>query len=247
MTAKEVSNISGVSIRTLHHYDEIGLLCPARNEQNDYRIYNDEDLDKLQQILFFKACGFSLKMIQKMLSSADFDKVKAFKIQRKILLNQKKHIETMLETLEKSSKALEGELKMTKKEKFKGFDFSYNPYEKEARELWGNEAIEQSKHTIDAKSSAEKKLLAQNMENIFQRLSLLRHEYPETEKVQTAIDEMYQFLNNNFGYKYSFEAFEGLGQLYINDERFTKNIDQYGEGLSDFLARSMAVYAKSKK
>ena len=87
MNTNEVANLTGVSVRTLHHYDKIGLLCPSRNPENDYREYNEKDLDRLQQILFFKECGFSLAKIQTLLGSPSFDREKAFALQKKYLLH----------------------------------------------------------------------------------------------------------------------------------------------------------------
>lgn len=247
MHAKEVAAITGITVRTLHYYDKIGLLCPRRNQQNGYRFYLDEDLDQLQQILFFKACGFSLASIQQMLNRPDFDREKAFELQRNYLLHEKKRIDTMLDTLDKTRKAMKGEMTMSQKEKFGGFDFTSNPYEEEARRLWGEDAVNQSNHRIESLSETEQSAIGQGMHMLFTKLAKLRNDDPRAEQSQAAIDEMYQHFNQNFGYFYTLEAFAGLGQMYVQDSRFTKNIDQYGAGLAAFLAEAMAVYAQIKK
>ncbi|WP_313075277.1 MerR family transcriptional regulator [Lacrimispora sp.] len=246
MNTNEVAIITGVSVRTLHHYDKIGLLSPGRNPENDYREYTENDLDMLQQILFFKACGFSLAEIKVMLTSPGFDRDKAFVLQKKYLLHEKERINAMLDTLDKTIRSWKGEQEMTQKEKFAGFAMGDNPYEEEARRLWGEEAVNEYNDKINSLSSQEQNVVTQNMEELFQELGKIRLEEPGSPLAQEAMDKMYQFFNKNFGYHYSLEAFAGLGQLYVKDERFLKNIDQYGEGLSAFLSRAMKIYAEKQ-
>lgn len=247
MNTNEVANITGISVRTLHHYDKIGLLSPCRNPDNGYREYKDEDIDRLQQILFFKECGFSLANIIRLLSDPSFDREKAFSLQKKYLLYEKDRIEAMLETLDKTMKAMKGELIMTNKEKFGGFDMSNNPYEEEARSLWGDEAVDRSKAYVESMSKEEQEGIAEGMDRLFKELAKIRGEKPDSETAQNAMEKMYQHFNRNFGYQYSLEAFAGVGELYISDSRFTENIDKYGTGLSEFLAEAMKIYAQSKK
>lgn len=239
---KEIAKLSGVSVRTLHHYDQIGLLCPERNYENSYRIYSDDDLDKLQQILLFKACGFSLAMIQTMLSHPLFDREEALRLQQKTLLYEQQRIETMLNTLNKTLIDLKGDHKMTNYEKFVGFDLSHNPYEEEARQRWGDEVIDQS----NAFMKDKKKEIEKSMNDLFRELATIRNEKPDSKIVQESMEKMYCYFNENFGYHYSYEAFAGLGQMYISDERFTQHIDCYGDGLAKFLVEAMSVYVKNK-
>ena len=240
MNAKDVAAMTGVSVRTLHHYDQIGLLCPQRNDNNRYREYTDANLDKLQQIMFFKECGFSLKKIKDLLNSPDFDKSQAFAIQEKYLMHEKKRIKLMLNTLHKTMKAEKGEFIMSQKDKFKGFDLNHNPYEAEVRERWGDDAA----NHLNTLSKEEKSVISGAMSDIFTELAQLRYEQPESQIVQAAMEKMYCFFNKNFGYQYSMEAFAGLGRMYVEDERFTKNIDQFGDGLAKFLAEAMEQYSK---
>lgn len=246
MNSKEVAVLTGVSVRALHHYDEIGLLCPARNPGNGYRDYAQADLDQLQQILFFKACGFPLKSIQALLQNPAFDRARAFALQKKYLLHEKEKINRMLTTLEKSMQALKGEIEMSQQEKFSGFDFSANPYEEEARQLWGDEAVDRSNRQLEELTDGEKEKLAGSMEEMLQRLARLIGD-PASEAAQQGMAEYFRFLNGNFGYQYTPDAFAGLGQLYVADERFQKNIDRYGEGLSSFLAQAMGIFAEEQK
>ena len=245
MTAKEVSAITGVSVRTLHYYDQIKLLCPARNRDNDYRTYSHSDLDLLQQILFFKECGFSLSHIQKLVSDPQFNQMQAFNMQKKYLLHEKKRIDSMLDTLEKTIQSMKGKNTMTLEEKFSGFHFDENPYEEEARKLYGDKAIDKSSSHIKALAPEKKKDLETAMNQMFQNLASLKSLDPACEEVQQAMAKMYHQFNSSFGYHYTPQAFAGVGQMYIADERFTKNVDSFGEGLSQFLAASMSIYAKN--
>lgn len=244
MKTKDVAKLANISVRTLHHYDKIGLLSPKRNKENDYREYYLDDLSKLQQILFFKECGFSLGKIKSLLQRTDFNYNEAFELQRKYLIHEKNRIENMLKMLDKSKKALKGDLTMTNEEKFEGFDFSSNPYEEEAREKWGDEAIDKSNNYLAALNKDKLKELNAGMENILKDLAKLKKEKPDSEEVQAEMKRFFEFLNS-LGYKYSYEAFAGLGELYTLDERFTKSIDKFGEGLADFLSKSMSFFAES--
>ena len=244
MNVKEVANLTGISVRALHHYDRMGLLCPRRNRENDYREYSESDLDRLQQILFFKECGFSLQRIRALLNSPSFDREKAFELQRKYLLHEKRRIETMLGTLERTIESQKGVNIMTQKEKFDGFDFSKNPYEEEARRLWGNETVERSNAFLESKSGEEREVMAKTMDELFKELAAIRKEAPDSEVAQRAIDRMYRLFNESFGYHYTLDVFAGIGKMYVDDERFTRNIDKYGEGLSVFLSNAMRIYAE---
>ncbi|MFD3450093.1 TipAS antibiotic-recognition domain-containing protein [Microbacteriaceae bacterium 4G12] len=135
---------------------------------------------------------------------------------------------------------------MTHKEKFEGFDFSNNPYEQEASERWGHETVSKANAKVKNMSKDEQKQLAQNWDLIFTKLAALRNQSPESTEVQEAIKEWYKFLNNNFG-NYSLDAFYGLGQMYVADERFTKNIDKYGDGLAELMCEAMKVFADKNK
>jgi DNA-binding transcriptional MerR regulator len=246
MNVSEVAELTGVSVRTLHHYDQIGLLRPRRNLENRYREYAETEIDLLQQILFFRECGFSLAKIKKLLASPSFDRGKAYALQKNYLLREKRRIDAMLATLEKTMKASKGELTMTPEEKFAGFDFTDNPYEEEAHRLWGDEAVNRSNAQLGKLGPQGQKALGDSMNALFFKLAALRGEDPASPAAQAAMDEMYSFFNRSFGISYSPEAFAGLGQLYVTDERFTRNIDRYGEGLSRFLAEAMAAYASRK-
>lgn len=238
MKVKEVSDLTGISVRTLHYYDHIGLLTPDSSTEAGYRLYSEDNLAALQQILFFRELGFPLKKIKELLMSPAFNRQEAFELQRNMLIAKRKHLDGMIQTIEKTIQNGKGELAMTKEEKFKGFDFNKNPYEKEARERWGDTAVNKA-DSIAAQFGTE---LAAEMNEIYRKLAAIRHLPPESAEAQAGIEEWFTFLNK-MG-TYSLQAFAGLGQMYVDDERFTKTIDQFGEGLAMFMCDAMGVYAK---
>lgn len=239
---KEVAELTGVSIRTLHHYDRIGLLSPEHVTEAGYRQYSERDLETLQQILFFRELGFPLKNIGEILQSPEYDRAEALALQREALLEKRSRLDRMIRTLENTIQDAKGEIKMTDKEKFEGFDFTNNPYEQEARQRWGNEAVDRSKQTLADMGPEGQKRIGGQMDALFRKLAAMRHRDPASDEVQQAIVEWHEFLNG-MGQTYSPEAFKGLGQLYIQDERFTRNMDKFGEGFAKFMADAMGIRA----
>lgn len=237
MKVKEVADLVGISVRTLHHYDEIGLLTPDGATEAGYRLYSDHNLMALQQILFFRALGFPLKKIKTIMSSPTFDKDEALRQHRSMLVDKRKQLDQLIRTLDKTIQHVRGEIIMTNKEKFKGFDFSHHPYEQEARERWGDQAVDRA-NAKAASFGAEKQ---EQFNEIYRQLAAIRHQGPGSEEAQAGIHIWYTFLNE-FG-TYSMEMFKNLGEMYVADERFTNNIDQFGEGLAAFMRDAMAYYA----
>lgn len=242
MTVKEIADLVGISVRTLHYYDEVGLLTPDETTESGYRLYSDENLETLQQILFFRELGFPLQQIKDIIYSPSFDRTEALNVQRNMLVEKRNRLDKMIQTIEKTIQSTKGEIKLTNKEKFEGFDFSHNPYEEEARKRWGDQAVDESKKKITRNNPEH---LSKQWDALFRQLADLREKSPESEEVQTAISQWYMFLNKNFG-TYSFEAFKGLGEMYVQDERFMKNIDQYGDGLAKFMSEAMAIFARKQ-
>lgn len=240
MKVKEVADLVGISVRTLHHYDEIGLLTPDQTTESGYRLYSDENLETLQQILFFKELDFPLKKIKEIIHNPSFNRLEALQLQRKMLLEKKSRLEKMIKTIEKTIQHTKGEIQMSNQEKFAGFDFSHNPYEQEARERWGDQAVDEANERAKNMTAFDQ----EKFNEIYRNLASIRHLPPESKEAQEAIHEWYEFLNK-FG-NYSLEAFKGLGQMYVDDERFTENIDQFGEGLAKFMCNAMAIYADRK-
>ncbi len=241
MKIKEVAKLSGVSVRTLHHYDDIGLLSPLKSRESGYRLYTDEDLSTLQQILFFRALDFPLKEIKEIMSNSHYNQLEALEMQKKLLLNKREKINDMIETIQKTIQSEKGVYHMNNKEKFKGFDFSENPYEEEARKRWGDDKVDNANQK--AKNMTIE--LQEEMNQIYRDLAAIRNIDPKSDTAQAAIQKWYDFLNQHFT-TYSPQAFQGLGMMYVQDQRFTKNIDQFGAGLATFMSEAMVEFGKNQ-
>ncbi|GGC98700.1 MerR family transcriptional regulator [Thalassobacillus devorans] len=241
MRVKEVADLVGISVRTLHHYDEIGLLKPDTTTDAGYRVYSDANLETLQQILFFKEVDFPLKRIKATLEDPSFNREEALEMHRKMLLEKRRRLDQVINTVEKTLQHWKGDIGMTAEDKFKGFDFSHNPYELEARERWGDKAVDEAHEKAKGMSEAKQ----EELNELYRGLAAIRDKDPASNEAQETIAKWYVFLNE-IG-SYSLEAFKGLGQMYIVDERFTKNIDQFGDGLAQFMADAMAVYADNRE
>ena len=246
MNVKEVSQLVGVSIRTLHHYDEIGLLKPDQLTAAGYRQYSPQNLQTLQHILFFKELGFSLKHIKEMIQSATFDTFDAFELQRKSLIVKRGQYDKMIATIEHTIAHLKGEKTMSAKEQFAGLQWDHNPYEQEARDKWGNESVDQSNKKLNSFSKEQQQAISEQWEQLYEQLASRIGTAVDSLETQQLTAEWFHMLNNNFG-TYSYDAFIGLGQMYVMDERFTKNIDRYGSGLAQYMCEAMEHWGNKMK
>ncbi len=246
MKVKEVADLVGISVRTLHHYDEIGLLVPEGTTEAGYRIYSGKNLELLQQILFFRELGFPLQTIKDIIYSPGFDRLTALRQHRLMLMEKRDQLDRLLVTVDKSIQHVKGESDMTNKEKFSGFDFSQNPYEKEARERWGSEAVDAYAAKLKGmEQNGEMAGFQEEMNELYRNLAEMRHSDPASPEAQEGIARWYRLLNRVGSY--TPEMFKGLGEMYVNDERFTKNIDGFGEGLAAFMKNAMAEFANRQR
>lgn len=239
MKVSEVAKLTGVSVRTLHYYDEIGLLKPAVVAENGYRLYSDGNLQQLQQILFFRELDFSLQEIKRILTDPNFVAMEALEAHRRTLVEEQARITQLIQTIDQTILDEKGAIIMTNEERFKGFDFTKNEYEYEAREKWGNEAVDNmNKKVIDNTSMQNK------MNERFRAIANIRHVEPSSDEAQKEIARWFNDLNQ-IGH-YSLAAFQGLGEMYVADERFKENIDQFGDGLAEFMCEAMKVFANKE-
>ena len=242
MRTKELADIAGISVRTLHYYDTIGLLSPEIDRENGYRNYSDQDVSTLQQILFFRQLNFKLTQIKDILNSPKYHQTEALLEQKDIILKEQTRLNNILKLIDKTIQAERGEITMTNEEKFSGVDFSHNPYEQEAREKWGDEKVNQANQNLKKMGTKEAE---REFDVIYTKLADVRHLDPESDTAQQEIEKWYDFLNK-VG-EYTPEMFKNLGEMYTADERFTKNIDKYGDGLAEFMKEAMTVYYEQHK
>ena len=239
-TVKEVSELTGVSIRTLHYYDEIGLLCPTDKKMSGYRLYDDTALERLQQILMFRELEFPLKEIKEILDSPHFERKKALKQQLELLQLKKAHLEDLIahtrELLTAGGKIMD----------FKAFDTSkIEAYTKEAKANWGNtdtyKEFEEKKK--DWKKGDMEKITTGLME-VFKEIGSLKELSPEDEKVQETVQMLRDYITAHF-YDCTPEILSGLGCMYSAGGEMTTNIDQYaGAGTAVFADEAIKIYCK---
>lgn len=241
LTVNEVSKRTGVSVRSLHHYDAIGLLKPAKVTKAGYRLYGDNELMRLQNILLFRELQFPLKEIKKILDSSDFDQREALAQQIQLLELQLKHTQELISFARKIQKKGVETMKETD---FKAFDKSaLAEYAKEVRERWGKTAAyaeyEQKAKTRTDKEQEEigSQLMAQ-----FAEIGQLKSCAPTEQVVQEKIAAIQQFITDNY-YHCTDEILRGLGQMYVTDERMKRNIDKAGgEGTAAFVSQAIEVH-----
>lgn len=235
-TVNEVSKLTGVSVRTLHHYDAIGLLKPTKVTAAGYRLYDDTALGRLQSILLFRELQFPLKEIKAILDRPGFDLSAALAQQIRLLELQYKRMGELI------SFAREIQKKGVSNMDFHIFDKSeIEQYKAEVREKWGDtEAYQEFKEKENSGQDFEK--TSQELMHFFTELGRLRMLAPEDAAVQAKIGGLQNFITSNY-YTCTPEILRSLGQMYVNDERFKKNIDQAGgSGTADFVRQAIDIY-----
>lgn len=241
---KEVSEITGVSIRMLHHYDKIGLLRPTAISNAGYRLYNDKDLELIQQILIYRELDFSLKEIKDILNNNNLDLRKLLKLQKQLIIDKRDKLNKIVDTIENTIKNMEGEIIMEKKGMFEGFDIEKHNklYEDEVEKKYGeSDAYNESKKKTSKYSKEDWNNIMEEIDGVYRELAELKDRDVSDEKVQELVHNWRMLITKNF-YNCSIEIFSGLADMYIYDERFTKNIDKYGEGFANFLSEAMKYY-----
>ena len=235
-TVKEVSRITGVSVRTLHHYDAIGLLRPTQVTESGYRLYDDAALQRLQTILFFRELEFPLQEIKDILDTPNFDPIEALADQIHLLELRKQHLENLIAHARKIHKT--GVIDMN----FKPFDKTeLDTYAAEAKEKWGKtEAYKE----YEKKSSGKDAQNGDALMAIFAEIGAVRHLDPASAEVQALVARIQNHITTNF-YTCTKPILAGLGQMYVADQRFKANIDRAGgEGCAEFAAKAIEIYCK---
>jgi MerR family transcriptional regulator, thiopeptide resistance regulator len=245
-----LAKLSGVSVRALHFYDEIGLLKPAYYGENGYRYYENEQLLILQQILFYRELGFPLGEIQKILNDPGFDKLQALESHRHILQQNAEQMKKLISTVDKTIARLKGEAEMTDQEIYYGFDKAkQDEYEKYIVKRGGKGArklIHESKErTKDWKREDYDKVKKEQDELHLAFTEALKKNLPPTSnEVQKIVDRHFQMINRF--YAPTKEVYAGLGDLYIEHPDFRKLYDAFHPGLAEYLADAMKIYARLK-
>ncbi len=236
---QEASKISGVSTRTLHYYDEIGLLSPKKSE-NGYRLYSEEDMDTLQLILFYKFFHFPLKDIKRLLNEEETTKIITLKKQLSLLKNEAIQLEQLIDTLEKTIQNMKGNVTMTTNEKFRGFPSeTHHQYREEAIETYGEEVIVAAEKRQEGK---EDELLQQMNEIFFAFAENHKNKVPYDAPTVIALAKKLHATLRQYAFDCTLEIFGCIGKGYVADPRFKENIDQFGEGTAQYASDAIAFY-----
>ena len=241
MQVKQFSSLTGVSVRTLHYYDEIGLLKPETvDEHNGYRYYGEESLKRLSEILFYRELDFSLKSISELLLLPNYDRQKALQGQRELLILKRNRLNRLIAALDDAGK---GMITMNVFDNSE-YEKAKNEYKKEAEKRWGKTG-EYREYGEKTKDYGDEKWQEADdgMNGIFRRFSKLKKEgfAPDSDEAKNTAEALQSFITENY-YTCTKQILSCLGQMYVGDERFKKNIDKHGEGTADFAAKAIKAY-----
>lgn len=248
-TVNKMSKLAGVSTRTLRYYDEINLLKPARVTASGYRIYGSEEVDALQQILFYREFGLSLDDISRIMSSRDFDREKALEGHLSELIHKRKRLDVLIDNVSKTISAAKGEIVMADKEKFVGFiqgiiDENEEKYGVEIREKYGGQVMDESNARLKGMSK-EQYEEGERLRVAFEETLKAAYDTgdPAGELAQKACELHKQWLCV-FYPRYSKEYHKGLGEMYVADDRFRANYDKLAPLCTEFLRDAIYIYCK---
>ncbi|MBW5469772.1 MerR family transcriptional regulator [Brevibacillus formosus] len=246
-TVQKLGLLAGVSTRTLRYYDEIDLLKPARINSSGYRIYGQQEVDRLQQILFYRELGVSLEEIKEILDSPTFDADRALREHREKLLERRAQLDALIANVDLTLAQREGIKTMSDKQKFEGFkqkliDDNEAQYGEEIRAKYGNDLVDKSNQKIKGMTEQEYAELEQLNEELHETLAqAFATGDPAHELAQKAADIHRQWLSFYWD-SYSKEAHAGVVQMYVDDPRFTAYYDKEQPGVAAFLRDAVAIY-----
>ena len=234
-TIKEFADLCGVSVRTLHYYDAIGLLKPSYvDEQNGYRFYDEGSLARMQEILFYRELDFPLKSIGEILSSPHYNKRQALAAQKRLLTLKKQRLERLIAAVEQAEK---GEIEMNVWDNSE-YEAARQQYEYEAKQRWGNTAAYAEYEQKGVNADATAGLMA-----IFGEFAACKAagNAPDSPAAQALVQTLQAYITAHF-YTCTKEILAGLGQMYVGDERFRANIDHAADGTAQYAADAIDVY-----
>lgn len=237
-TVNEVSKLTGVSVRALHHYDAIGLLPPTRVTEAGYRLYDDTALARLQAILLFRELRFPLKDIREILDSPHFDPMEALASQIRLLELQRQHLDALISHARHIQKT--GVMEMD----FHAFDTTeLDRYSAEAKAKWGKtEAYREFEEKTAGQTPEQQRADGGALMDIFAEFGAIRHTSPDSGEAQALVAGLQRFISQHY-YTCTREILRGLGQMYVAGDTMTENIDKAGgQGTAEFVHRAIDIY-----
>lgn len=250
-TINALAKMSGISSRTLRHYDDIDLLKPSRISSTRYRIYGQKEIDKLQQILFYKELGLGLSDIKEILNNSNFDPGEAMEKHLLELENKKKQIEKLIKNVNKTLKSIKGEIKMSNKEKFEGFkqnmiEENEKKYGQEIREKYGDKVVEESNKKLANMSQEEYDDIEKLTSELNNKLKeAVATGNPKGDLAQEVCELHKKWLTFYWPKDtYNKEAHLSLAQMYCQDERFREYYEKIAPGTAEFLYEAIKIYCQ---
>lgn len=243
-----LSKISGVSIRALRYYDQIGLLHPSEVAPTGYRYYGEAAVERLWQILFYRELDFPLESIAAILSSPNYDRTRALQEHRELLLKKRERLDGLVALV---TDALNQDQKGEQKMEFKPFDTSKidalrEQYAEEAKTRWGEtEAYRESAWRTAKYTPEDFARIQERSAAVMRKFAALVGGDPAGEAAQALVREWQALISESY-YFCTDEILAGLGEMYVADERFTRNIDQFGAGTAQFMRDAIAVHCGRK-
>lgn len=245
----EVAKLAKTTVRTLQYYDKIGLLKPSEITATGYRLYDDRDIERLWQIMFFKELDFSLKEIKELMSNPEYDKIEALTRQRELLIQKRNRMNKLIELIQDT---LKGDNEMSlNKISFDEFDMSKieenkRKYKEEVIRRWGKtKAYGEYEVKTDKYKESDWKAAGDEHGNILRAFGEHRQLAASDCLVQELVKRWQDYITDNF-YECTKEILSGLGVMYTEDERFRNNIDKYGEGTAKLMSEAIEIYCSKE-
>jgi len=244
-TVRQMARLAGVSVRTLHHYDHIGLLKPSSYGGNGYRYYDEKAAVRLQQVLFFRELGFGLDEIRDIVHKPDFDVREALRSHRILLAKKAERIAELLRTVDRTISHLEGDSDMEIREYYQGFsEEQIEQYREEVRQRWGDDTLRDSEARVKQMGQRRFAALQAEGDAMFRSMVELLPKGAESAEVQRVVARWREWLEH-FA-TYSDEAVLGLGRMYSEDPRFASNFAKYHAELPAFFTAAVECWAAAR-
>lgn len=243
-TVNEIAKLTGITVRALHYYDQINLLKPSNSSQAGYRLYSNEDVETLQQIMFLKEIGFELKQIKDIIHNSKFDKREALKKHKEILILKKKRIESLIKLVDSE---LEGNSNLS------FLEFNESTIIAKQKEYHA-EVVQRFKNTQAYKEFEEKQSKRNNKfpdidkkaREIFGEIAECMESSPSCKKVQHLISLWQKYITENY-YNCTNEMLQCLALMYVEDERFKNYINSIRDDLAQYINEAINFYCENKK
>jgi DNA-binding transcriptional MerR regulator len=245
-TVKQLSTLAGVTPRTLHHYDQIGLLKPESIGENGYRYYGEKSILRLQQILFYRELDMSLDEIKKIMGRRDFDVLAALENHKLELQKQITRLEYLIETVDKTINHLKGESIMSPKGLFEGFsEEQQEEYARQAEQMYDPETVRESNHKWKSYSAEKKQAILDEGKQIYLDMIATMPRGADSSEVQAIVERWRKHMD--YFWTPNPDQLLGLATMYSQSPDFKANFDQMHPDLADFMREAVTVYVAVRK